>query len=145
MKTDRVGVFVIDAHAPILGGSADWTSQVAQLTFDVAISEVKTGNPLLDPEVHALVKKGSDGVLTYHGTGSADGDEVQFEGTAKAGDVEVPMAITGDVEGSGDDPRDLRLTGTATFSDVHIPLPGFGHVHEVKIHVVGVLQLTRPS
>ena len=64
LKTNRIGIFTIDATAPIVGGEADWQAGQATLTLEVGINEVKTGNRLLDPEVHALVNSGSDGVLT---------------------------------------------------------------------------------
>lgn len=143
MKTDRIGMFTIDAHAPILGGTADWAAKNATLTFEVAISEVKTGNLLLDPEVHALVHKGSDGVLTFAGKGAVTGDAIRFEGTARAGDVEVPLTITGEAAENDATGRDVTISGTATFDDIHIPIPGFTHLQQISIYITGDLRLTR--
>lgn len=143
LKTSRIGVFEVNAHAPITGGSADWEADSATLTFGVAIGEVKTGNALLDPEVHALVHKGSDGILTFAGSGRVSSDEVHFEGTATAGNVRVPLELTGDVAGDSPRSRDLRISGTATFTDIHIPLPGFSHLDHVDVRIEGDLRLTR--
>lgn len=143
LKTDRIGIFTIDAHAPILGGTADWAAKSATLIFEVAIGEVKTGNALLDPEVHALVHKGSDGVLTFTGKGAVTGDAIRFKGTAKAGDVEVPLTITGEASGDESTSRDITISGTATFEDIHIPIPGFTHLRQIEVHITGDLKLTR--
>ncbi len=144
MKTSRIGLFTITASAPIVGGTADWSSADAVLTFQVGINEVTTGNPLLDPEVHALVAKGSDGVLTFTGTGTVNGDDIAFAGIAKAGNVEVSLQLTGLVAGENAD-RDVSISGTATFSDIQLPLPGLSNVNHIDVYIVGELKLRKPT
>lgn len=145
LRTGRIGMFKVDATAPIVGGEADWTASRAKLMFRVGISEVKTGNRLLDPEVHALVGRGSDGVLTFEGTGSVNDDEVRFDGRAWAGDVEVPLTLVGQPEGDEGHARDVKIAGTATFDDIHIPLPGFSSIRSVDVEIDGLLKLIRAT
>ena len=145
LKTNRIGIFTIDATAPIVGGEADWAAGRARLKFEVGINEVKTGNRLLDPEVHALVNSGSDGVLTFDGVGHVTDDELRFEGRAWAGNVEVPLVLTGEPVDDDGDSREVKLDGTATFDDVHLPLPGFGNVTSIDVKVEGLLKLMRAS
>ncbi len=147
IKTSRIGMFTIDASAPIVGGEADWTSGKVTLKFQVGINEVKTGNRLLDPEVHALVNSGSDGVLTFDGEGHVSDREVRFEGRAWAGNIEVPLVLIGEPQDDGGDGelRDVKIDGTATFEDVHLPLPGMGHVKSIDVEIEGLLKLMKAS
>ena len=142
MKTNRIGIFTVDATAPIAGGEADWSGTTAHLDLQVQIDEVKTGSSLLDPEVRALVKKGSDGLLTFIRSGHVDDDEVRFEGTATSGNIKVPLVLVGSAE-SDESERDVTITGNATIDNVHIPLPGFSHVRTIEIQVEGLLRLSR--
>ena len=147
IKTSRIGMFTIDASAPIVGGEADWTSGKVTLKFQVGINEVKTGNRLLDPEVHALVNSGSDGVLTFDGEGHMSDREVRFEGRAWAGNIEVPLVLIGEPQDDGGDGqlRDVKIDGTATFEDVHLPLPGMGHVKSIDVEIEGLLKLMKAN
>lgn len=145
LKTSRIGlVGRIDATAPIVGGHAKWTSDKVSLTLKLAINEVKAGNALLDTAARRLVSSGSDGVLTFEGEGAATGGQVTLVGHAGAGDVDVDMVVTCEPPTEIDeDTRDLEISGTATFDDVKIPLPGFGKVNAIDIEVLGVLRLDR--
>jgi hypothetical protein len=143
LKTNRIGLIKVDATAPIVGGEADWTSTQARLLLLVGISEVTTGNKLLDPEVHALINRGSDGVLSFDGEGTVTDDAVEFVGRAWAGNVEVPLTLSGTSDGEHDDERDVTLGGTATFHDIHLPIPGLTHVNSVDIHFEGLVKLIR--
>lgn len=143
LKTSRIGLIgAIDATAPIVGGQAHWHSEKVSLTLKLAISEVKAGNALLDAAARRLVSSGSDGVLTFEGEGTGSDGSVTLEGRAWAGDVNVPMVVKCDPPESVDaERRDLQITGSATFDDVRIPLPGFGSVKSIDINVAGTLQL----
>lgn len=143
LKTNRIGLIRINASAPIVGGEADWTSSQASLLLLVGISEITTGNMLLDPEVRALVNRGSDGVLSFEGKGTVTDDYVEFAGRAWAGNVEVPLTLSGTSNGELDHERNVTIGGTATFKDIHLPLPGFTHVNSVDIHFEGLVKLTR--
>lgn len=145
IKTSRIGFFSVNATAPIVGGEAQWSTSDVELTFSVGIDEVRTGNALLDPEVHALVAKGSDGNLTFVGSGKADGQDYKFVGTATAGNIEVPLELLASPQPADDDShtRDVSVSGTAVFKDIHIPLPGMKDLKHVDVHIEGVLRLTR--
>lgn len=138
LKTNRIGLFAIHASAPVSSAQATVTSSRTTLRMDVNIAKVSTGNPLLDPEVHALVMKSSDGSLVFEGHGA---DLVQgISGEAAAGNVTVPLTLTGGSQLDGDD-LELPLLGTAVFRDLHLPLPGLGHVKELRINIEGLLRL----
>ncbi|MBP7972932.1 MAG: hypothetical protein WAT42_07335 [Candidatus Nanopelagicales bacterium] len=143
MKTSRVGLFSISATAPIVGGEADWTTAEADLVIQIGLNEMKTGNSLLDPEVQKLINRGSDGMLTFKGSGHAHDDEVRFEGTATAGNVVVPMILLGEAEEESETQREVKVSGTATFDDLHLPLPGLSHVRKIDLHIEAMLRLLR--
>ncbi len=144
MKTSRVGLISVNAHAPIIGGFADWLAHKADLAIDIGIGNISTGNALLDPEVRSLINKGSDGVLRFVGAGHATNDELRFEGHATAGNIVVPIVLLGRPGGlSEHDVLDIVLSGTATFEDIKLPLPGFGHVKKIDVHIAGDIKLVR--
>lgn len=145
LKTGRIGLIgSIDASAPIVGGQATWSVEQVSLVLKLAINEVKAGNALLDAAARRLVSSGSDGVLTFEGTGDATGGAVTLDGHAWAGDVKVAMVVKCDAPVDVDDQsRELQISGAATFDDVKIPLPGFGKVNSIDIEVVGMLSLSR--
>lgn len=143
LETSRIGLFTVKAHAPILGGDADWEANSADLLLKIAIDQAKTGNPLLDPQLRSFIRRTSDGILTFEGSGHVSDDEVKFDGEAWAGTVRVPMTIAGTSHGELDHERDVKILGNATFTDVKIPLPGFSKVNEIDITVTGFLKLTR--
>lgn len=105
-----------------------------RLQFTVRIAEVATGNPLLDPELHALIHRITDGTLDF--TGQRDGEA--FAGWARAGEISVPLSLR--ARASGADL--LQITGSSTFADVHTPLPGLSHVPHLEVDIEGHLHLT---
>lgn len=143
LVTSKIGLFSVKAHAPIIGGEADWQPDDADLKLLIGIDQAKTGNPLLDPQLRSFIKRTSDGILTFEGSGHVHDDEVNFSGEAWAGTIRVPMSLTGDSAGELDHERDVQIKGSATFTDVSIPLPGFSKVREIDIHITGFLKLTR--
>lgn len=141
LKTSRIGLFSVHAHAPVVDGRASITDGQVTLEFIVAIDQVSTGNPMLDPEVHALVHSGSDGRLTFAGTGAS---LETVTGHASAGNITVPLELVADPEG-GDEPMTLKLTGKTSFQNIHVPLPGMGHIHHVDIDIDGLVTLMRAT
>ncbi|MCU0277421.1 MAG: hypothetical protein MUE31_00860 [Candidatus Nanopelagicales bacterium] len=129
IRTNRLGLVSIQASAPVVDGRI-WD---AGLEFTVRIDRVSTGNPLLDPELHALIHQLTSGTLTFSGT--RDGDT--FTGTASAGDITIPLDL---VSSSGPDGA-LAVTGASRFSDVHVPLPALGHIHHLEVDIYGHLRL----
>lgn len=141
MKTSRIGLFGIHAHAPVVDGKARIEDGEVMLEFIVAIDQVSTGNPVLDPEVHALVHSGSDGRLTFSGTGAT---LAEVTGHAVAGNVKVPLELAASPSTASDDLL-LQVTGRASFTDLHLPLPGMSHIHQVDIDIEGLLTLMRAT
>jgi hypothetical protein len=141
MRTSRIGLLSVHAHAPVIDGHASIADGEVTLTFVVAINEVSTGNPLLDPEVHALVNSGSDGRLTFTGTGAS---LAEVTGHASAGNVTVPLELAARPQ-SGDPQLPLELTGKTTFRNIHLPLPGMGHISHVDIDIEGLVTLMRST
>lgn len=129
IRTNRIGLLSIHATAPVVGGRLS----DAELEFTVRLDKVATGNPLLDPELHALIHEITSGTLTFSGTRSGD----TFIGHATAGNVEVPLELiqTRTPDGA------LEVAGTSRFSDVHVPLPGLGHIKHLEVDIEGHLHL----
>lgn len=141
MKTSRIGLFGIHAHAPVVDGTARIEDGEVTLEFIVAIDQVSTGNPVLDPEVHALVHSGSDGRLTFTGTGAT---LAEVTGHASAGNVKVPLELSAASAPGGDDLH-LQVTGRTSFTDLHLPLPGMSHIHQIDVDIEGLLTLIRAT
>lgn len=141
LKTSRIGLFGIHAHAPVVDGTARIADGEVMLEFIVAIDQVSTGNPVLDPEVHALVHSGSDGRLTFSGTGAS---LAEVTGHAVAGNVKVPLELAATRSPDSED-LELQVSGKTSFTDIHLPLPGMGHIHQIDIDIEGLLTLMRAT
>lgn len=128
IKTSRIGLLTIHAKAPIVDGQVSDDD----LTFTVRIDEVNTGNPLLDPELHALIHELTSGTLTFNGR--RDGDV--YSGSATAGEISIPLDLSATIEQS-----EIVVAGTSTFRDVHVPLPGLGHIKHLAVDIDGSLHL----
>jgi hypothetical protein len=103
------------------------------LVFTVRIDRVATGNPVLDPELHALIRELTSGTLRFEGRRAGQG----FDGTAIAGNITVPLKLSATPSESGP----LRLEGRSSFADVHVPLPGMGHIKHLEVDIDGHIRL----
>lgn len=128
ISCNRIGLLMIHATAPVEGGHLS----TRELAFSVRIDHVDTGNPLLDPELHALIRQITNGTLVFQGRRSGHG----YTGTASAGAVTIPLELLAETVGST-----LELTGQSHFSDVHVPLPGLGHIKALDVTIEGRLNL----
>ncbi|MFZ1363046.1 MAG: hypothetical protein WAS05_08990 [Candidatus Nanopelagicales bacterium] len=140
LKTKRIGIFKVNATAPIVGGFLNWDSAEAELEVKMDINQINTGYPILDPQFKKLIASGSDGILVFDGKGEQGSSETSFTGKAQAGDVIVDMSIVGTQSADG---QTLAVEGTATFTDVHIPIPGFSKLNTIDINVEGTLVLVQ--
>ncbi|MEZ5186952.1 MAG: hypothetical protein R2720_14510 [Candidatus Nanopelagicales bacterium] len=129
IRTNRIGLVTIQATAPVVDGRIS----DSHLEFTVRIDQVVTGNPLLDPELHALIHQLTNGTLLFAGTRRGD----TFSGSASAGTIEVPLDLVGSRSSDGA----VEVVGKSQFSDVHIPLPGLGHIHHLEVDIDGNLRL----
>lgn len=128
IRTNRIGPLKIHATAPVVNGHVS----DSDLVFSVRIDHVDTGNPLLDPELHALIGQITDGILVFQGRKSGRG----YAGTASAGAVTIPLELS--VRSAVDS---LELAGQSRFSDINIPLPGLGHIKHLEVDINGRLHL----
>lgn len=147
LRTSRIGLVGLHAHAPVVDGTARIGDGDVSLEFIVAIDRVSTGNPLLDPEVHALVHSGSDGRLVFSGSGA---NLAAVSGHARAGNITVPLELDATPDTQGEQPQEktpmqLSVKGTAEFRDIHVPLPGMGHIRHVEIDITGLITLMRAT
>lgn len=127
VRTNRLGLLSIHATAPVIDGEVSETS----LRFTVRIDQVVTGNPLLDPELHALIREITQGILSFDG----ELDGAAYAGHASAGRIVVPLTLR--ARGTGP----LEVSGSSQFSDVHIPLPGLGHIKHLVVDIDGHLHV----
>lgn len=128
ISTSRIGLVTIHATAPIVEGHISDT----HLTFTVRIDAVNTGNPLLDPELHALIHEVTSGTLTF--TGQRTGEV--YSGSATAGEISVPLELSTTIDDS-----EVAVAGTSTFQNVRVPLPGMGHIKHLSVDIDGSLYL----
>lgn len=128
IRTSRIGLLTIHAVAPVVDGEVS----DAELSFTVRIDEVSTGNPLLDPELHALIHEITSGTLQFVGQRAGE----VYAGTASAGDITVPLSLALDPEQTT-----AQVRGSSTFSNLHVPLPGMGHIKHLQVDIDGHLHL----
>lgn len=128
VRTSRIGLLTINATAPIVDGQLTDSS----LSFRVRIDEVSTGNPLVDPELHALIHELTSGTLTFDGQRNGQ----VYTGKASAGQITIPLDLSATL-----DEAVVTLTGTSVFSDLHLPLPGMGHIKHLEVDIDGNLHL----
>lgn len=128
IRTNRIGLLSIQATAPVVDG----VLSEHELEFTVRIDRVATGNPLLDPELQALIHQITSGILVFRGRRSGEG----FSGSASAGNITVPLDLQ-----TSDSGAVLELAGQAQFSDVHVPLPGLGHIRHLEVDIDGRIRL----
>lgn len=127
VRTNRIGLISLQAYAPVING--EMTD--SRLEFTVRIDQVSTGNPLLDPELQALIHQVTSGTLTFIGDLTGD----VYDGHAQAGSIIVPLALSA----TGDAP--VNLSGRSQFTDVRLPLPGLSHISHLEVDIDGHLHL----
>ena len=133
LRTQRIGLMSFDIEAPVTAGHLQLAATSSELELSLDLTELRVGNPLMQAAARALVGSGENSRLTFDAMGSDD-DRLRFTGTARAGDVQVPMEVTASLA-EADDVITVTLTGWARFTDVHIPLPGMGRVNTVEVDV----------
>ncbi|MEZ5115947.1 MAG: hypothetical protein R2737_06740 [Candidatus Nanopelagicales bacterium] len=153
LKTARIGLIRLEASAPVLGGvfrlgagdagagdTGGDTQDGTGLRLELGLDQLTTGNPLLQAAARVLVSRGNGERLVFDAraaAGTTHGGPWDFAGDARAGDVVVPMTVTAQHAGGGR----LTLGGSATFQDVHIPLPGLSHLNEISFEVASEVRL----
>ena len=133
LRTQRIGLMSFELKAPVTGGLLVLGGSSSELMLTLNIAEVRVGNPLMQAAARALVGSSDSSLLRFDAYG-ADDDLLRFQGTARAGDVEVPMEIVAAVGPLGAS-LPVALSGWARFTDVSIPLPGMGRVNTIEADV----------
>ena len=141
LRTQRIGLMSFDIEAPVTSGRLQLAQTSSELELNLDLTELRVGNPLMQAAARSLVGSGENSRLTFDAMGAAD-DLLRFTGTARAGDVEVPMEVTAALSET-DHAITVTLTGWARFTDVHIPLPGMGRVNTIEVDVSAEIPLTR--
>lgn len=137
LRTQRIGLMSFDLEAPVTAGQLDLSKSGSELQLTLNIAEVRVTNPLMQAAARALVGSGDNATLVFDAVG-ADDDPLRFLGTARAGDVEVPMEVSASL-GETQSPLPITLTGWARFTDVKIPLPGMSRVNTIEVEVSAII------
>jgi len=131
LRSGKIGLVSIDATAPVSGGKLVLRGDDAQFTLRLDLSQMRTGNFLMQAAARSLISSNNVHSLDYTGQGSVDAGGWRVSGTAVGGTIEVPLdlAITA-IGPSGDAMAEIDITGSASIGRVHIPLPGLGTVED---------------
>ena len=138
LTSARIGLMSMDAVAPISSGLITRTGNTVTLDLEIALDQLKA-NLLLQSAARALVKKHSATRLTFHAEGPAGSTPWEVAGAAKAGDIEIPLALTMSLRGD-----EAHAVGSANLGTVELPLPGVGRRDNFSFSVEASLTL-RPG
>lgn len=136
LRSGRVGLVSVDVTAPVTGGELVASPDDVRFTLRIALDQLRTGNFLMQAAARTLVSRHDAVVLSYDGSGLAQGSEWRVTGTATAGDVdlELDLVITA-IGGEGDPMSEIELVGSANVGTVHLPLPGMGTIDDFSFDV----------
>lgn len=140
LKTQRIGVTSLEVTAPVTGGSLHVVTQTVTLRLELSLAKLKASNFLMQGAARALVKRFDGDLLIFEAEGPSSAQPWTVSGTAKAGQVDVPMTVEATPD-PGDMPRRLLLGGTVTMEDVSIPIPGLGGITSVTFDIDGTVTL----
>jgi len=116
-----------EANAPVRHGSLNIDGSGVILDLVIALEKMKMSNFLLQVAARSMITMHKVHDLTYRGTGQSL-DSVN--GIARAGDIEIPLALALTITGT-----QLEFRGSADIGTVHIPLPGMGKIDDFSFDV----------
>jgi hypothetical protein len=119
--------------API--DSADLTidDSGAVLTMGIGLDRVKTGNFLLDIGLSGFLSSYGAKELQFVGSGPSGVDPLLVGGVATSGRVAVDLELClTEITLSGGSTA-IRLSGSAVFDDVDVPIPGIGRLSDLTL------------
>jgi hypothetical protein len=140
LRSGDIGVMNVDITAPLRQGSLRIVAGKASLALVIALDQLRTGNFLTEHAARAFIAGYRAHDLVYDGGGAAKKTPFQVSGQAKAGQIDVSIALSVSLLG-GDQPTEAELTGSASFGRVHIPIPGVGTVDDLNIDIDARLAL----
>lgn len=134
----------LDVKAPVRSGSLVVAGSAATLQLILALDKIKTGNFLTEAAARSFIAGYNAHDLDYQGEGTRDGNAFNVTGRAKAGmlDLEINLAISA-VLGSAT--PEVELLGSASFGEVHIPIPGIGKVDNMNVDIDAKLAVAPQS
>lgn len=142
LKGGRVGPMTIDVTAPVSGGELTVTPGGVDLTLQLALDQLRTGNFFMQAAARSLVGRNDARVLTYIGKGESATRTWHVEGHAIAATIDVVLQLSITPCGPDDDPmREVSLEGNADVGTVNLPLPGLGKVDDFAFDVEARLAL----
>lgn len=144
LRSGDVGVMNIDITAPLRSGSLHIAAGKASLALVIALDQLKTGNFLTEHAARAFVSGYGAQDLVYDADGVAKTSPFEVAGQAKAGELDVSIALSVSLLG-GSAPSEAELIGSAAFGRVHIPLPGIGTIDNLNIDIDARLALGRAT
>lgn len=144
LRSGKIGLVSIDATAPVSGGELVLKGDDARFSLRLDLSQMRTGNFLMQAAARSLVSSNNVHSLDYTGQGSATASGWQVSGAAVGGTIEVPLdlAITA-IGPSGDAMAEIDIVGSASVGRVHIPLPGLGTVDDFGFDIDARLAMQR--
>lgn len=137
--TSRIGVVTITATAPVTGGTLTLARSQAELEFQVDINATHTRHPALDPEIHMIVMRESNGLLSYRGVSQLDGNRFRFAGHARAGKSAVPLVLVTRACEVNEPAFEMAITGTVTFSHLNLSVLRLPRITGLQVQIVGTL------
>jgi hypothetical protein len=142
LRSGSVGIMDIDITAPVSGGELTVTEDAARFTLRLDLGELRT-NFLMQSAARKIVSRNDAQVLSYEGNGPSSDSPWQVTGHAKAGSVDVELALALTPCGPAADPMaELEVKGSASLGTVHLPLPGLGDIDDFAFDVEGRFALT---
>lgn len=117
------------------------TAHEINLTLQLALDQLETGNFLLQSAARSIVRRYQAHTLVYSGSGQAGGTW-SVSGAAQAGTIEVDLGLTITPIASATSPMgEIEITGSASMGTVHLPIPGMGTIDNFSFDVDAKLEL----
>ncbi len=130
----------LEVSAPVTGGGLHVAKSAVRLRIEMSLEKLKASNFLMQGAARALIKRFDGDLLVFEAEGKASAHPWTVEGNAKAGQVDVPMAVEATPQ-PGDDPSHLLLGGTVTMNDISIPIPGLSGISSITFKLDGTVGL----
>lgn len=141
LRSGQKGLLSLDVVAPVSSGLLHVTAHEINLTLQLALDQLETGNFLLQSAARSIVRRYQAHTLVYSGSGPA-GETWSVSGAAQAGTIEVDLGLTITPIASATSPMgEIEITGSASMGTVHLPIPGMGTIDNFSFDVDAKLEL----
>lgn len=140
LQTEKLGLSRLEVTAPVTQGRLHVVTHTVSLHLEMSLEKLKASNFFMQGAARALVKKFNGDLLVFAAEGPSQSPPWEVSGNARAGQVDVPMAVQATPQ-PGEAPRQLLLGGTVTIEDVSIPIPGLSGINSVTFDISGTVVL----